>query len=172
MKKYIIWFIIGVIILLSIPLLWKNKTSLDLHKFTEEYFKQCFSLFQLLIAFSFFTLLYQFVESKKTITRLMVLREKITNLLTLEIGLNERVLHIEKLYTLVNLYVNLFANSNVDDEDDLLFYMFANEISINLASARKFVTNNEIYNENMLKVKELFGKFEKAVNNVHDDHAS
>ena len=97
----------------------------------------------ILIAFSFFTLLYQFVESKKTITRLMVLREKITNLLTLEIGLNERVLHIEKLYTLVNLYVNLFANSNVDDEDDLLFYMFANEISINLASARKFVTNNE-----------------------------
>lgn len=170
MKKYIILFILGFIILLSIPLLWKDRTNLDLHKFTEEYYKQCFSLFQLLIAFSFFTLLYQYVESKKTITRLMHLKMKITNLLSQDISKDERVVHVEKVYSLVNLYVNLFANSNVDDDDDILFYTFVKEISGNLKSARNFVDNTDLYDENMSKVKVLFAKFEKAINNVKDNH--
>ena len=138
--------------LLLLPLVWAEEIRFNKITFTEEYYKNWFSLFQLLFAFTFFTVFYNSHASKETSRKLGNLKSLIEPMLENidKLELNQ----VEKLNGMIDLYISLSATNNDLDQFDFTFYYKLQKIKPEMINLKEVFLNPELKSLTVKKIEE------------------
>lgn len=113
-----------------LPLLWISERGIEIDwvKFTEEYYKSWFSLVQLIIGFTFFTVLYNHLSETKKIRKLKKLKRVIEDFNT-NFSSDYELTELKKSILIENVFISLYEQILPDDEELILNYSSIKEIS-------------------------------------------
>ncbi len=149
MKKYIFGLIGILVILLFIPLVWKYEEQVifDWPNFTEEYYKSWFGLIQIILGFSFFTLLYEHLNKKKNHNRIFSIKKRIEN--KTDIFSQEDILdsefekNLRELDELLIIFNDSVNQVELSDDKLILFFEFTKELKIMNRNLVQNLNNND-----------------------------
>lgn len=165
MRVLLILFFVFLIGLFFIPLAWSENIEFDLPKFTEEYYKSWFSLFHLLIAFTFFTVLYEYLKELNAKNKLIKLKKSILELFDAVQTSNTKST-ILQLNAELQIYIDIAVQNLIIEDDLIMFYEFLKSSKRDVSELALIFDNPNAKKAIISKINSNYTNYRTIANNI------